>query len=482
MKLHSDVTQAIELAPDGPKVAAFFDFDGTVIAGFSVKVFLKEQLRRGQLSPQAFTELTSALLSFSIGKLGFSGLMTASAAILRGVSEESYCDFGEELYQKHIARMIYPESRALIDAHLAKGHTIALVSSATRYQVEPAAKDLGFEHILYSKLEVEDGLFTGKAILPACHGVGKVTAAETLAAEKGLDLDQSFFYSDGEEDVPLLERVGNPQPLNPTPKLVAIAERRGWPIRRFRSRGRPRVTDALRSVAATASMVPSFTAGLPVWALTGSRREGINFSTSLFADTASALIGLNLDVDGEHHLWEKRPAVFIFNHQSQADGVIIPKLLRRDIASVGKKELANMPLIGRVMQLGGTVLIDRENSGSAIEAMQPLVDAMMIEGKSVALAPEGTRTISPKLGPFKKGAFHLAIQAGVPIVPIVIHNSGDVQPKGDWVYRPATVKVDVLAPIDTSTWTAENINTHVAEVRQLFLDTLGQAEDQGENV
>ena len=92
----------------------------------------------------------------------------------------------------------------------------------------------------------------------------------------------------------------------------------------------------------------------------------------------------------------------------------------------------------------------------------------------VALAPEGTRSRDGRLGPFKKGAFHLAMQAGVPIVPVVIHNAGDVAPKGEFVLRPATVEVDVLPPVDTSDWRSETIEEHVAEVRRMFQETLGQ--------
>jgi putative phosphoserine phosphatase/1-acylglycerol-3-phosphate O-acyltransferase len=215
-------------------------------------------------------------------------------------------------------------------------------------------------------------------------------------------------------------------------------------------------------------------AGLPIWALTGSQREARNFATSLFADVSSALIGLKLVVRGEENLWSHRPAVFVFNHQSKADVVIIARLLRRDIAGVGKKEIKRMPLIGKTLELAGTVFIDRENAASAIEAMQPLVDAMRNAGKSVVIAPEGTRTISPRLAPFKKGAFHLAIQAGVPMVPIVIHNAGDVAPKGDFIFRPATVEVDVLPPVDTSEWRPETIDRHVAQIRRLFQVTLRQ--------
>ena len=197
---------------------------------------------------------------------------------------------------------------------------------------------------------------------------------------------------------------------------------------------------------------------------------------SLFADVSSALVGLNLNVRGERYLWEQRPAVFMFNHQSKADVIIIAKLLRRDIAGVGKKEIRNYPLLGKIMELSGTVLIDRQNTNNAIEAMKPLVDVIRVERKSVVIAPEGTRSVSPKLAPLKKGAFHLAMQAGVPVVPIVIHNAIDLAPKGDLVYRPCTVEVEVLPPIDTSNWKRQTMRQHVEMVHGRFLEALGQAD------
>ncbi len=470
----SQLLDDIEASPDGPGVAAIFDFDGTLIAGYSATVFIREHLKRGDLSPREFVDLMAAMTSFGMGRLGFSAMMVVTAQFQRGMKESSYREMGEELYRSSIARLIYPESRALVDAHLAKGHTVAVISSATPYQVEPAARDLGIDRVLCTYLEVEDGLFTGGVERPTCFGEGKVTAAESLAEETGADLDQSFFYSDSHDDIQLLRRVGKPRVLNPSSKLARVARDERWPVARFGSRGRPSVTQFVRSVAATGSLVTSFAAGLPIYALTGSRRDAINFSFSLFADTASALIGLDLNIEGEENLWAQRPAVFIFNHQSKADVVIMARLLRRDVAGVGKKEIRNMPVIGQVMQMGGVVLIDRKNAASAIEAMAPLVEVMQKEGKSVVMAPEGTRTITPKLERFKKGAFHLAMQAGVPIVPVVIRNALDVAPKGDFVLRPATVEVEVLPPVDTSQWHAETIDDHVREVRNLFLATLGQ--------
>ncbi len=475
MHPHQDVVAEILELPDGPEIGALFDFDGTIISGYSATAFIQEQIRRGNLSVRELVELIGAMGSFGLGQLGFSAMMIANAQFLRGIREDSYANFGEELFHSHIARQIYPESRALIEAHRKKGHTIAIISSATPYQVVPAARELDIEHVLCTELEVDDrGQFTGGVVRPTVFGPGKVTAAESLSAKYGIDLDKSFFYSDSDDDIQLLERVGNPRPLNPNSRLQDIAERRGWPVRRFGSRGFTSPSDWLRSLILPASLVGSFFAGLPIWALTGSRRDAINFSVSVFADVASAIIGLNLRVEGEQHLWSRRPAVFIFNHQSNVDLVVMARLLRRDISGVGKQEIRDMPVVGKVLEACGVVLIDRKNTASAIEQMTPLVDAMRVEGKSVAMSPEGTRSATPTLARFKKGAFHLAMQAGVPIVPVVIHNSGDVQPKGDMLYHPGTVNVEVLPPVETDDWSAETIDEHVATVRNMYLEALGQ--------
>ena len=170
MQLHQDIVAEVLEAPDGPSVGAFFDFDGTLISGYSAVAFLQEQVRRGNLSPRELMELVSAMMSFGLGSLGFSAMMIAASQFLRGVHEDSYASFGEELFRSHIARQIYPESRALVEAHLSKGHTVAIISSATPYQVMPSAKELGIEHVMCTRLEVEKGYFTGAVIQPTCFG------------------------------------------------------------------------------------------------------------------------------------------------------------------------------------------------------------------------------------------------------------------------------------------------------------------------
>jgi putative phosphoserine phosphatase/1-acylglycerol-3-phosphate O-acyltransferase len=120
------------------------------------------------------------------------------------------------------------------------------------------------------------------------------------------------------------------------------------------------------------------------------------------------------------------------------------------------------------MEYSGVVLIDRNNSKGAIAALDPLIDRIKQDQISVVMAPEGTRSHSKKPKPFKMGAFHIAMQAGVPIIPIVIHNAMDVSPMGDTFYYPGTVEVEILAPIDTSDWTTANLHAQVTKVEALY--------------
>lgn len=472
----SNLLKKIADSEPGPETCALFDFDGTVISGYSATAFLKDQIARGELSPADLIQLTQAATRFGIGSLGFSALMAVHAQYLAGRSESEYIANSERLFRRAIAKLVYPEARQLIDAHRAKGHSIAIISSATPYQVIPAAKDLGIDNVYATDLEVVDGYFTGSVVTPTCFGEGKVLAAEAFAEDHGGSVDRSFFYSDSTDDIALLETVGYPVVLNGSKQLRVIAAEKRWPSADFSSRGNASGGEIMRSLAATGSLVSSFVMALPLYMLSGSRRDAVNFSISLFADTASALIGMKLDVRGQENLWKSRPAIFMFNHQSNADMLVMASLIRRDIVGIGKRELKNLPVIGPLMGALGVVFIDRSNREAAINAMTPVVKTMKEEGKSLVLAPEGTRAPTRKLGAFKKGGFHIAIQSGIPIVPVVIHNSGDISPKGDPVFRSGMVHVDVLPSIDTSSWSVDTIDEHVAEVRNTFARVLSQPE------
>ena len=91
---------------------------------------------------------------------------------------------------------------------------------------------------------------------------------------------------------------------------------------------------------------------------------------------------------------------------------------------------------------------------------------------SVVIAPEGTRSLTARLGQFKKGPFHMAMRAGAPIVPVIIRNSYEVMPRGSLLFRPGTVQVCALPPIDVTQWNVEDLDGHIADVRALFQRTL----------
>ena len=470
MALHARFTHEIEEGPEGPRVAALFDVDGTLIAGFSAVAFVRDRLLAGRMSPRDIADTLANTIRFQLRRVGFSRLIAATAAWLRDVPERELEELGERIFTRAIAAMIYPESRALVQAHRRRGHTLALVSSATRYQIEPLARELGIPHVLCTQLEVENGRLTGRHVWPTCWGGGKALAARALAREHGIDLSRSYFYTDSDEDLPLLEIVGHPRPTNPNRRLTTIAARRGWPVQRFTARGTPSPVQIVRSTLAIGSILPALVVGAVPGVLNRSRRDMVNFAIATWGEFGTALAGVRLAVRGEEHLWSRRPAVFVFNHQSAIDVLLLCKLLRRDFSGVAKKEARGNPLFGPVFALAGVVFIDRLDRQKAIEALRPAI-ATLREGTSFVIAPEGTRSTTLRPGPFKKGAFHLAMGARVPIVPIVFRNALDALPKHGLVIRPATVDVVVHPPIPTDDWTLDTLDRRIAEVRALFLDT-----------
>jgi len=468
---HAQLTREIDEGPGGPAVGAFFDVDGTLIAGFSAVAFLRDRLTSGRMGARDFADALLSTARFELGRLGFSGLIAATAGWLRDVPEEELESLAERIFTGSLATAIYPESRALVQAHRRRGHTVAIVSSATRYQIEPIARELGIADVLCTRLEVENGRLTGRHLWPTVYGGGKALAARTLARERNVDLARSYFYTDSHEDMPLLEIVGRPRPTNPDRRLAAIAAARRWPARTFTTRGVPRIADVVRSSLAVASIVPSLLVGAVPGVLNLSQQDFVNMAITTWGELGTALAGVRLLVDGEQHVWSHRPAVFVFNHQSAIDPLLLCKLLRRDFVGVAKQELRRNPLFGPAFALAGTVFIDRLDRRKAIEALQPAIAALRA-GTSLIIAPEGTRSPTPRLGAFKKGAFHLALAAGVPIVPVVFKNALDALPKHGLVIRPATIDVVVHPPVSTTGWSVDTLDRHVADVRQLFVETL----------
>ena len=478
MALHEQLTQEIRTGPSGPHIGAFFDLDQTLFAGFSATAFTRDQFTSGRLTPRDLADSLRATLSFTMGRTGFSSFVTATSAVYRGMAESVLEEAGQRAFDNHLATEIYPESRALVKAHQDMGHTVAIITSATRYQAEPVARELGIEHLLYTQLGVEDGILNGKVVRPTCYGEGKAIAGRSLSAKYDLDLQESYFYSDSHEDLPLFDIVGRPRPLNPNRKLAQIAKERQWPVRRFTSRGTPTMSDVVRTGLLYGSLAPSVAFGLGAGLLNRSTREAVNVMGSVWGDLAASAAGIDLRVEGQEHIWSHRPAVFIFNHQSGLELVLMLKLLRRDFTGIAKQELRHNPIFGPLFRAAGVVFVDRSNTAKAIEALGPAVEALR-QGRSLIIAPEGTRSTTASVGAFKKGAFRLAMDAGVPVVPVVFRNVLDALPKGAVVVRPAVIEALVLPPVETSSWTLDTLDEEIAQIRDRYIEVLGASAERG---
>jgi putative phosphoserine phosphatase/1-acylglycerol-3-phosphate O-acyltransferase len=454
---------------EGPHIAAFFDLDRTLINDFSAKQFLKSRLLSGKSTAKELLSQFATVLVYATGNRDFEMLTKISALGVKGIKEKQFIDLGEEVYKEHLANTIYPEAITLIASHIKRGHQVVIISAATRYQITPIANELGIKDIFCTEMDVRKGKFTG-VISEMCWQEGKARAGRKFAKSNNIDLSKSFFYTDSIDDYPLLEIVGKPIATNPDSKLSQLAFENDWKILRFKENKRKPLVNGLRTGLAAASLYPSALKGILKGTLSLSHKEGINATISSIGDLGTKLAGLDIVVKNKHNLEDHRPAVFCFNHQSSADFFIILKLLRKDVTGIAKKELEMTPF-GPIFKAMGAIFIDRTDKKKALESMKNASEILK-KGTSVAIAPEGTRSGSKTLGKFKKGAFHLAIKGGVPIVPIVIKNAYMAMPKGSKIFKPTHIEVVVLDPVDTSEWKPKNIDSYVEEVRNLFLKEL----------
>lgn len=148
-------------------------------------------------------------------------------------------------------------------------------------------------------------------------------------------------------------------------------------------------------------------------------------------------------VEGEEYLSANRPSVIIGNHQTELDVLLLGTIFPRYCSVTAKKSLKYMPFLGWFMTLSGTVFLDRARRDQAVKAFEGAAKEMKEHRQSVFIFPEGTRSYAkdPVMLPFKKGAFHLAVQAGVPIVPVVAENYSRVLHIKDKRFHTGNIRV-----------------------------------------
>jgi len=193
------------------------------------------------------------------------------------------------------------------------------------------------------------------------------------------------------------------------------------------------------------------------------------------------LSGVKVKVTGAEHLDPKQTYVFVSNHRSYLDTATLFIYTGRRIGLLAKKELLKVPILGFGMGFVNVMAIDRTNRERAIQTTDAATERIR-SGVSFGVFVEGTRAKPGELLPFKKGAFYMAKQAGVSIVPIAIRHSDELMGKGTGEARAGTIEMVIMAPVQTSgLMTDQDINDLISDVRRKIAGKLGLSCEPGSN-
>jgi HAD superfamily hydrolase (TIGR01490 family) len=216
--------------------AAFFDLDKTVISRSSSLALTRPMYRAGLVSRSAlikgvYAQIVYLLLGADEKKLD--RLKNGMLALSKGWEREQVEAVIREALIELIDPFIYQEALDLMDLHRASGRRVYIVSSSPEEVVRPVAEHFGDVRVIATRAKIEDGRYTGELEF-YCAGEGKAEAIREVAAREGVDLSESYAYSDSISDIPMLEAVGHPVAVNPDRDLRKVAAEREWQVRDFR--------------------------------------------------------------------------------------------------------------------------------------------------------------------------------------------------------------------------------------------------------
>lgn len=216
-----------------PPILAFFDMDHTLMdndCDVSWKEFL---IGEGLAEPTERDEAASFYRQYRAGRLDVDAFLAFQLRQMRGRAPDEIGELAQRHFERVVRPRVYPDAEREVARVRASGATTALLTATCEAIAAPVAEAFGFDARLATRLEVADGRYTGRIVPPYCFGEGKIVFAEGLCREYGAALADATYYGDSQSDAPLLERVGKPVAVNPTPELSRLCEARGWPVVRW---------------------------------------------------------------------------------------------------------------------------------------------------------------------------------------------------------------------------------------------------------
>lgn len=386
--------------------AAIFDLDRTLISGSSATIVQKHLSDAGIGSSRKIPFADTLMKFYEV--FGENWLLMQPAKLAGRASAgwsvaevERAC----RAAAKEVAAHVQPFAQGVFDDHRAAGTKLVLATTSPEPFVRPIMEELGFDDVICTKWKSEDGKFTGELDSEFLWGRAKAEAVAEWAKANNVSLAKSYAYSDSYFDVPMLDSVGHPVAVNPDAQLTAAAAINGWEIRHL---------DKLEGVVKIGG------------------REIQEWTRPLMRPELVAPY-VRFEFNGIENIPADGPALVVFNHRSYFDPTVMGLVnakAGRNTRGLGKKEVFDVPIVGKLMKAVGGVRVERA-SGSD-EPLEMAARALN-GGELVMMAPEGTIPRGPAFfDPELKGrwgAARLAALTKAPVIPVGLWGTEQVWPR-----------------------------------------------------
>lgn len=411
--------------------AAFFDLDRTLLAGASGEVFSAAMREAGLVSRSIPGESLIYKLFNAVGEnLPSMAIARQGAALAKGRSRATVQRAAQHVAPR-LAEMVQPLAAPLFAEHRAAGRPIVLATTTPYDLVQPFAELLGLDDVVATRYGVHaDGTYDGTLDGPFVWSAGKLAAVRAWAERHGIDLADSYAYSDSFYDAPLLAAVGKPFVVNPDPRMALMAAARRWPV---------------LDLGATELLAKVPTVNMDIQRVALSLTHPLLFPYARF------------HISGVEHIPASGPAILVGNHRSYFDPAALAVTIARTDRTVrflGKKEVFDAPVVGQLATAMGGIRVERGTGSDA--PLQAAADALAA-GDLVAIMPQGTiprgRAFYDPVLKGRWGAARLAALSKAPVIPVGLWGTEKVWPRSSRlpnvlnVVSPPDVTITVGAPV-----------------------------------
>jgi putative phosphoserine phosphatase / 1-acylglycerol-3-phosphate O-acyltransferase len=415
------------------RAAAFFDLDRTLVRGATGPALSEAMRETGVIDrgPVPGESLVYRLFDV-VGETRPTMMLTRQAVrVVKGRRRALVREAGR-LAAERLAAIVQPFARGLLDEHRRAGRPVVMATTTPVDLIGPLADLLGFDDVVATRYGSDgNGRYDGTIDGEFVWGSGKLRAVRAWAETHGVDVGESWAYSDSFYDLPLLGAAGHPVAVNPDLRLQALATVRRWPVVHLD--------------------VPAGVAKLPILGLEVQKLIMLTVRPELFPY-------MRLSSEGVEHLPESGPAIVAANHRSYFDPLALGLVLAkrgRPVRFLAKREMFDAPVVGPAVRAMGAIPVDRATGSSEpLEAAAAALGA----GELVAILPQGTIPRGPAFfDPELKGrtgVARLATMTGAPVVPVGVWGTERVWPRSERIPRvwnvldPARVDVRVGPPVE----------------------------------